>query len=126
MYPAIEHFLKREDQRSSRRFPIEVDLSYLVLRGEAVDSTGHGRTINISSGGILFESVRSLRPGSHIELSIAWPARIDGIVQMQLQASGRTVRQQDNTTAVQILHHEFRTKGIRQWGKRETAIAVSA
>jgi hypothetical protein len=58
--------------------------------------------------------MHSVRPGQQIELSIARPARIDGIVRMQLQASGRTVREQDDCTSVRIGHYEFRTGGIRE------------
>jgi hypothetical protein len=104
----------RKDRRLSCRFPIEAEVRYLLLQGKAIQETGRGRTVNISSSGILFESAHSIPPGIPIELSIAWPARIDGIVRMRLRASGRTVRNQDNCTAVKIRRYEFRTAGIRE------------
>src|SRR5579872_6159832 len=100
-----------EERRSGRRFPIEADLSYLVLEGENVESSGRGTTVNISSSGVLFQSMHSIAPGRKIELSIAWSARIDGVVRLQLRISGRTVRGQAGCTGVQILRSEFRTCG---------------
>jgi hypothetical protein len=70
--------------------------------------------------------MHSVPPGQQIELSIAWPARIDGTVRMQLRASGRTVREQENCTGVRILHYEFRTGGIREPNVRQGATAIPA
>jgi hypothetical protein len=115
-----------EDRLVGHRFPIEAELCYLLLNGKTIVAAGHGRSLNISSGGILFESMHSVRPGQQIELSIAWPAKIDGIVRMQLRASGRTVREQDNRTAVRILHYEFRTGSIREPNVRQGATTIFA
>jgi len=103
-----------EDRRLSCRFPIEAEIRYLLLMGNATKETGRGRTVNISSGGILFESAHPIPPGTPIELSVTWPARIDGIVHIQLRVKGRTIRNQDSRTAVHILHYEFRTAGISE------------
>jgi hypothetical protein len=92
-------------RRSGHRFPIEVELSYLLVNGKTIVSAGQGRTVDISSSGVLFQSAHCVRPGTQIELSIAWPARIDGIARMQLRASGRTVREPGNTIGVQILRY---------------------
>jgi len=113
-------------KNEGHRFPIEADLCYLLLNGKTIVAAGHGRSLNISSSGVLFESMHSLRPGQQIELSIAWPARIDGIVRMQLRASGQTVREQDNCTGVRILHYEFRTGGIRERNVRQGEAAIPA
>jgi len=110
-----------EDRRSAHRFPIKVEVRYVLLKGKNADVAGSGRTINISSSGVLFESPHSIRPGVQIELSVAWPARIDGTVGLQLRASGKTVRQQDNCTGVRILHSEFRTCGLQR-----TSVAAAA
>ena len=126
MCPTVQLGGTPEDRRVGHRFPIEADLCYLLLNGKTIVAAGHGRSLNISSSGVLFESMHSLRPGQQIELSIAWPARIDGIVRMQLRASGQIVREQDNCTGVRILHYEFRTGGIRDRNVRQSEAAIPA
>ena len=122
----FQHDRGPENRRSRRRFPIEVELYYLHRNGRTIEAAGHGRTVDISSSGILFQATHSVRPGVEMELSLAWPARIDGIVPMQLRVYGQTVREQDNRTAVHIMHYEFRTGCIREPNGRAAASAISA
>jgi len=126
MSPAVQRARGPKERRHSRRFPIEVEVCYLLLKGKAIRRTGRGRTINISSSGILLESMQPIPPGIPIELSITWPARIDGIVHMRLKVSGRTVRNQENRTAVHIRRYEFRTAGIHERGVFENVFAMPA
>ena len=52
-----------------------------------------------------------LLPGRRIELSINWPAQLDNKCALKLVARGRVVRSQPDCAALEILQHEFRTKG---------------
>ena len=101
------------DRRVYRRYPLDVELEYKLIHNRRAIETGHGKTVNASSSGILFQSRRALPPGMDIELSIAWPARIGDVVALKLWVSGRTVRGQDHCTAVKILRHTFRTGRTR-------------
>jgi hypothetical protein len=112
MSPSVQDDHWLEDRRSGHRYPIHVELFFLVRRGETIEAAGNGKTVNISRSGILFQSMHSVLPGAQIEVSIAWPIRIDGIAHMQLRVSGRTVRTQDNCTGIHILRYEFRTGRI--------------
>jgi PilZ domain len=105
-----------DKRRLHHRYPIKLKLEYRLLCRDGVVKTGQTCTVNISSSGVLFESDDSIRLGMEIELSIAWPARLNNEVGLQLCATGRTVRVQDNCTAVKFLHHEFRTRSIRPLG----------
>ena len=114
-----------EERRSRHRFPVEAELYYLLAKDNAIEGAGQGTTVNISSSGILFRAMPPVRAGMDIELSIAWPTRLDGTARMQLRASGRTVRERDNGTAVHILHYEFKTGGaIPEPSIRRSAIPV--
>jgi len=73
--------------------------------------TGVGRTVNISSGGVLVDTANSLPAGVEVELSIAWPAILNGVAALKLHVIGQTVRVQGNCTAVVIRRYEFRTRG---------------
>jgi hypothetical protein len=99
---------RREERRSDRRYPIEADLEYRITNRKRVIKTGSGRTVDISSNGILFESNLSLPRGLKIELSINWPALPATTSRIELLAEGRTVRGERNLTAVQIQKYMFR------------------
>lgn len=98
-----------------RRFPICVDLQYWLLDEGRIVKTGFGRTVNLSSSGVLFEADEALPSGRAINLALAWPVRLDNKVGLKLRIIGRTVRKEYNCTAVQILHHAFRTRRLPVW-----------
>ena len=101
-----------DDRRSHSRFPLHLPLQYWFAEGRTV-VPGHGRTVNISSSGILFRSDAGLAAGREIEISIEWPAPLDDAVGLRLRITGRTVRRQDDCTAVILGRYEFRTRRIR-------------
>ncbi len=72
---------------------------------------GTGETINISSTGVLFKAETPLPPGKRLELSISWPAQLDGKCGLKLVARGRIVRCHGTSIALEIDKYEFRTAG---------------
>ena len=72
--------------------------------------TGNGKTVNISSSGVLFTSDNELQPGERLELSISWPVRLDNKYPLRLVARGRVVRLEPGRVAMQIQQHEFHTQ----------------
>jgi hypothetical protein len=99
------------DRRSDRRYRIHLDLRWKLIRRRRVLDTGVGHTVDLSSGGVLFDSGRQLPVGMNVELSIAWPVLLRNLAPMQLIVSGRIVRTSQNRTAVVMSQHEFRTSG---------------
>jgi len=104
-----------DDRRGARRYPIQAELEYRIVRGGKLISSGRGHTIDISTGGILFRSASDV-PSSdvpadyRVELAVVWPAQLSGGIDLQFCARGRTVRSDQNRTAVKIDRYEFRTK----------------
>lgn len=96
------------DRRHSGRFPIERDLRYRVLSKRSGEETGEGRTVNISSSGVLFTSAHALFPGQRMEVAISWPAQLDNRCPLKLVARGRVVRCDENHAAMEIQQYEFR------------------
>jgi hypothetical protein len=45
-----------------------------------------------------------------VELSVNWPARLDGTCALKFVALGRVVRSEANRAAVRIERYEFRTR----------------
>jgi len=98
------------ERRGATRFPIDQPVRYKVISRNLAE-TGHGKTLNISSSGVLFTTEHCLAPGERIELAVAWPARLDHKHALKLVACGRVVRVSDGAAAMVIDRHEFRTQG---------------
>lgn len=100
------------DRRLNWRYPISAALQYQLLKRGGVFQTGVGRTVNISSSGVLFEAEAdtALTPGIRIELLVEWPARINEEVELNLWLGGQIVRAVGGLTAMTIAWHEYRTR----------------
>ena len=101
------------DRRSTDRFPIEREVRFRLLGKRNGQEEGTGKTVNISSNGVLFTTDKALVPGRRIEVSISWPAQLDNRCQLKLVAKGRVTRQENGQAAVEIQQYEFRTAGRR-------------
>jgi hypothetical protein len=99
------------DRRGSSRFPIEREVRYKVLNRKGEPEVGTGRTINMSSSGLLFSAEQVLMPGRRLEVSVAWPAQLNNSCPLKLVARGRVVRYDSGAAAIEIQHYEFRTQG---------------
>jgi hypothetical protein len=100
------------DRRYDRRYGMALDVRWKLVRRRKVLESGTGSTLDLSSGGILFNAGRPLPVGLNVELSISWPALLHNVAPMQLVVAGRIVRANGSLTAVQMVQHEFRTMGI--------------
>jgi hypothetical protein len=100
----------KNDRRAADRFPIEREVRYKILNRKNVDEVGFGKTINMSSNGVLFSTDTHLLPGKRLELSISWPAQLDSKISLKLVARGRVVRSDEGRAAIEIHQYEFRTQ----------------
>jgi len=111
------------ERRAARRFPIEQEVLYRVLDHRvAVPESGVGRTLDISSGGVLFETEQRLRSGKRVELSVNWPALLEGACPLKFVAMGRVVRADDKRAAMHIEQYEFRTRRSKEMPAAEKAV----
>lgn len=99
------------DRRCADRFPIERELRYKVLSKRSQDEAGGGKTVNMSSSGVLFTSEHFLVPGKRVEVSISWPAQLNNTTRLKLVARGRVIRSEGGRAALEIQQYEFRTSG---------------
>jgi len=98
------------DRRRSDRFAIEREIRYRALNKRGGEEAGEGKTVNMSSSGVLFTSPQILRPGRRIELAISWPAQLNNKCALKLVARGRIVRFDNGLAAMEIQQYEFRTQ----------------
>ena len=100
------------ERRGTNRFPVREDVRYRVVQSRAAKISGIGTTLNIGSGGILFTTQDKLPMGRTVEISVNWPARLDGVCPLQFVATGRVIRSDAQRAAVRIERYEFRTRGM--------------
>src|SRR5689334_3074696 len=90
------------ERRGTSRFPVREDVRYRVVHSKSESVSGSGTTLNIGSGGILFTTAEKLPLGRTVELSVNWPAMLNGNCPLQFVAIGRVVRSEDTRAAVRI------------------------
>ena len=113
------------ERRASRRFAIEQELLYRVLdHRAAAPESGTGKTLDISSKGVLFETAQCLRPGKRVEVSVNWPALLDGGCPLKFVAVGRVVRAEETRAAMHIEQHEFRTRRSQRTARDRARKAI--
>jgi hypothetical protein len=109
--PSKEEQTIAGDRRGDRRYEIRLEARWKLVRRRKVLETGSGRTLDFSSGGVLFEPGRQLPVGLNVELSISWPVLLHNVAPLQLVVYGRIVRSNGSRTAMRMAQHEFRTVG---------------
>lgn len=98
------------ERRHKKRFPIVMGLRYQVLRGAATLHSGSGRTVNVSSAGVLFQQSDnsiSLEPGLGLEVTMEMPTKRNGRP-VEFKVVGSVVRSESGGfTAVGITKYEL-------------------
>jgi hypothetical protein len=89
---------------------MELELQYKILDLTSVE-VGLGRTINMSSTGVLFMAERRFAVGDLLELAIEWPLPLENGCPLKLITVGRVVRSEDARAAIAIGRYEFRLRG---------------
>jgi hypothetical protein len=108
-FSRARYFSSEADRRRSKRLPIEREVRYKVVDGQK-DISGSGKTINMSSAGVLFTTEDTLSQEQFIELAVSWPAKLHGSIPLQLVALGKVVRAEETRAAIAIKRYEFKTR----------------
>jgi len=101
-------FLSPPERRGRTRYPIELQVRYHTLLGR-LRVNGLGRTVNISSSGLMIASPDPVLAGTKLEVRMAWPLDLDGGIPLQLVATGKVVRSERHSFAIEFSSHEFHT-----------------
>jgi len=99
------------DRRRDKRYELELALRWKLIRRRRLLESGEGRTLDLSSGGILFDAGRPLPAGLNVELSVTWPVMLHNVAPLQLVVYGKIVRSAGRQTAIRMVQHELRTVG---------------
>jgi c-di-GMP-binding flagellar brake protein YcgR len=109
--PPLEADAIAGDRRQDRRYDIQLELRWKLIRRRRLIESGSGYTMDLSSGGILFDAGRQLPAGLNVELSVSWPVMLQGAAPLQLMVTGKVVRSMGTRAAIRMTQHEFRTIG---------------
>jgi hypothetical protein len=108
-------WLEGLERRASKRYSIERTIHYRVVGRGPVGASGSGKTLNVSSGGVLIATDRVLSPGWRVEVEVDWPFQVADQVSRKLVVMGQTVRSENNgavaLTGLKISRHAFLTAG---------------
>jgi hypothetical protein len=96
------------ERRSAARYPIVLDAYYQAVTKKS-SGGGVGKTVNISSHGLLLVSEHKVPVGVRLEVLVEWPALLDGAIELLLVATGEVVRVWESSFALELSRYEFRT-----------------
>jgi hypothetical protein len=106
------------ERRAKVRYAVELRARYRTLSRKHLFA-GVGYTKNISSHGVFIASRCDVPLGTHVEVSIDWPAFLDGTIQLQLVSVGKVVRCEKSGFAATLERREYRT--MKSWSKAVAA-----
>ena len=98
------------NRRVTSRFPVAQEIRYRLVGSRPAGKGSVGKTLNTSSGGVLFTTTKRLPHGHLVEMAIHWPARLGGNWPVEFPATGRVIRSETKHAAVRIEGYEFRTR----------------
>ena len=82
----------RLERRASQRTPIERGVRYRVVGRGPAGLSGIGKTINMSSVGMLIQTEQVLSPGWRIDVEMSGPFQVDDQLFSKLLITGKIVR----------------------------------
>jgi hypothetical protein len=99
------------NRRGSKRVSIERDVHFRVVKNRSgKEASGFGKTVNMSSSGVMFTTEQTLPSRCRLELDIDWPAKLDDKCALKFVAEGHLVRSEDGLAVIEIQRYELRTK----------------
>jgi hypothetical protein len=111
------------NRRASRRFALYAEVTYKLLAREGL--AGTGETLNVGSGGVAFTTEHNLPVNEPVEVSINWPARLNGACALKLVVTGHVLRSQEQRAVVKIERYVFRTRAAVGWPAARAATALA-
>lgn len=96
------------DRRSAVRYPMRLKVHfYLLGHRDPAPVAGQGRTINISSHGMLVSTTAAVEVGRLVELHVAWPCPAGASPRHELVVDGVVQRIEPERAAFSINRYAF-------------------
>jgi len=98
------------ESRLRPRYHLNLELQFSYRRGNCTYH-GTGRTRDFSGKAISFESDQELPRGVQLELCIAWPFALQGLLPLDMIVHGALLKKQRSLAVLRLDEFEFRTRG---------------
>jgi hypothetical protein len=98
------------ESRSRPRYHLNLELQFSYRLGNRTYH-GTGRTRDLSGKAISFESDQELPRGVQLELCIAWPFALQGLLPLDMIIHGALVKKQRSLAVLRLDEFEFRPRG---------------
>jgi hypothetical protein len=104
------------ERRSKFRYPLNLTVRFRSVSRSSPRITGVGRTLNMSSGGVLVffdhAPLYEVGAGALLEMRIDWPLLLDGRIPLQFLAHGKILRLGVSVFAAKFERYQFRTRKV--------------
>ena len=104
------------DRRADRRYYFRMDLRFNYSE-QGVTCCGAGVTMDLSGGGVRFQTDTPPPDGTAAELRIAWPFLLQGACPLELVVWGTILGTRQGSTVLKMSRYEFRTQGERSFSE---------
>jgi hypothetical protein len=107
----------QRDRRASKRFSVDRIIRYRILGDGSAGVSGGGKTLNLSTSGMLIVTDRLLSPGMQLQVEVDWPLQEDAPVSLKLIAMCTVVRSEIGAIALaglKITRHDFLTNVLER------------
>ena len=94
------------ERRAHVRYPVKLSLQFLIRTGKLVAASGEGVSVNMSSAGLLFRSLKRLRDGERVVAALHWPIVPDGKA-MVLLVHGHVIWMKGQLIGMSVSHYGF-------------------
>ena len=99
--------LDRRNRRAAKRYGLDLHFEYRLFGRDRSVQEGWGRTLNMSSGGLLVAPDQPISKGRTIEITVQLPAQFKDATGARLVVLGHVLRSDATGAAIRILHHGF-------------------
>jgi hypothetical protein len=99
--------LDRRNRRTAKRYSLELPFAYRQFGRDQCVQEGRGRTMNMSSRGLLVAPDSRISKGQPIELSVQLPPQSQTARGAQLVILGQVLRTGPTGAAIKIVRHGF-------------------
>jgi hypothetical protein len=106
------------DRRVDRRYEFELPIRFEYVDGQSGPRAGSGATIDLSRGGVRFQSSDPPPVKANLQMRIAWPFLLQGVCPLELIVRGQVIGSSERGIVLRMRSYEFRTCGERSFAER--------
>jgi len=116
----------RRNRRAGKRYGLDLQFEYRLFGRDGSVQEGWGRTLNMSSGGLLVAPDQPICKGRPIEMTVQLPTQFKDAPGPRLVVLGHVLRSGATGVAIRILRHGFIHVSDQELPDPRASVAVDA